>query len=238
MSGQLTRRERYRQQTAAEIKGLAMEQVAAGGAAGVSLNAIARSMAMSPGALYRYFGNRDELLAELVVDAYDSLADALEQAAAGGTPAARLAAVARAYRAWAVARPNTYRLIFESPAGSGDELAPDRVVPAAQRGMDVFLAVLGQFGPPADAGLPDGLEQQLRTWARRSPGPAWPAGTLYLALSWWSRLHGLVSLELGHHLHATGIDPGLLFQAEVQTLLRGLDAGALAAGQTESGYRE
>jgi AcrR family transcriptional regulator len=235
MSGQLTRRERYRQQTAAEIKALAMEQVAAGGAAAVSLNAIARTMAMSPGALYRYFGNRDELLAGLVVDAYDSLAEALEQAAASGTPAARLTAVAEAYRDWAVARPNTYRLIFESTAGSGDELAPDRVVPAAQRSMDVFLAALGQFEPPAAAGLPGGLEQQLRTWARRSPGPAWPAGTLYLGLSWWSRLHGLVSLELGHHLRATGIDPRLLFQAEVQSLLRRLDGGARAAGQTESG---
>jgi AcrR family transcriptional regulator len=235
MSGQLTRRERYRQQTAAEIKALAMEQVAAGGAAGVSLNAIARSMAVSPGALYRYFGNRDELLAELVVDAYGSLADALEQAAASGTPAARLTAVAHAYRDWAVERPNTYRLIFESPAGSGDELAPDRVVPAAQRGMDVFLAVLGEFEPPADAGLPGGLEQQLRTWAQRSPAPARPAGTLYLGLSWWSRLHGLVSLELGHHLHATGIDPGLLYQAEVQALLRGLDSGARPAAQTASG---
>jgi hypothetical protein len=52
----------------------------------------------------------------------------------------------------------------------------------------------------------------------------------YLGLSWWSRLHGLVSLELGHHLRATGIDPRLLFQAEVQALLR-----RLAAGQTESG---
>jgi AcrR family transcriptional regulator len=224
MSGQLTRRERYRQQTAGEIKALAMDQVAAGGVAGVSLNAIARSMAMSPGALYRYFGNRDELLAELVVDAYDSLADALEQAAAGETPAARLTAVAGAYRAWAQAGPNTYRLIFESPAGSGSELAPGRVIPAAQRSMDVFLAVLSQCEPPASDYLTGDLERQIRAWAQRSRHPDLPAATLYLGLSWWGRLHGLVSLELGGHLSATGVDPALFYQAEVHALV-----GRLAA---------
>jgi AcrR family transcriptional regulator len=228
MSEQLTRRERYRQQTADEIKALAMDQVAAGGAAGVSLNAIARSMAMSPGALYRYFGNRDELLAELVVDAYDSLADALEQAGADGAPAARLAAIAGAYRAWAVERPNAYRLIFDSAAGSGRELAPGRVVPAAQRSMDVFLAVLRQFEPPAGA-LDGDLEQQIRAWAQRSRHAELPTGVLYLGLSWWGRLHGLVSLELGGHLGATGVDPGLLYQAEVQSLLSRLQPAGYQA---------
>lgn len=223
MTEELTRRERYRQQTAAEIKALAMDQVAAGGVAAVSLNGIARSMAMSPGALYRYFGNRDDLLAGLVVDAYSSLADTLEQAAAGGTRTARLTAVADAYRTWAVERPNSYRLIFETTTGSGDELAPGRVVQAAQRSMDVFLAVLSQFEPPADAGLTRALEKQIRTWAQRSRTPDLPTGTLYLGLSCWSRLHGLISLELGHHLHATGIDPRLLYQAEIRALLSRLD---------------
>lgn len=223
MSEQLTRRERYRQQTAEEIKALAMEQVTADGVAGVSLNAIARTMAVSPGALYRYFGNRDELLAELVIDAYDSLAGALEQAGAGQAGAARLTAVADAYRAWAVARPNAYRLIFETTSGSGAELAPERIVPAAQRSMDVFLSALGEFAPPDDGGdLPAGLEDQLRAWAQRSRHPAGPAGLLYLGLSWWSRLHGLISLELGRHLHATGVDPALLYQAEVRSLVRQL----------------
>ena len=63
-----------------------MGQVAEGGAGSVSLNAIARAMGMSPAALYRYFASRDALLAELVVEAYGSLADAV---AAGGGRCAR-----------------------------------------------------------------------------------------------------------------------------------------------------
>jgi hypothetical protein len=44
------------------------------------------------------------------------------------------------------------------------------------------------------------------------------AGRLYLGLLAWTRLHGLISLELGHHLEATSVDPALLYDAEVQSL--------------------
>ena len=221
-----TRRERQRQQTLAEIKTRAMDQVAEGGAGSVSLNAIARAMGMSPAALYRYFASRDALLAELVADAYGSLADALQEAAsddraAGGRPTAagRLAAVARAYRDWALAHPNSYLLIFQTSSGSGLDLDPDRTVAAAQRSMDVFLSVLD--GP--DTGgteLDPELAGQIRAWGQRAQPPDLPAGRLYLGLLTWTRLHGLISLELGHHLASTGVDPALLYEAEVQSLLQ------------------
>lgn len=219
-----TRRERYRQQTVDEIRTIATEQLTAGGVAAVSLNAIARSMAMSPAAFYRYFDNRDELLADLVVQAYDSLADALERAAdRGGSANTRIFAVADAARDWALAQPHSYRLIFESTTGSGQDLAPERIGPAAQRSMDVFLALLSDPAtgtPPTRDPLPRALQAQLRAWAERSGHPSLPTATLYLGLSWWSRLHGLISLELGHHLQATGIDPRLLYHAELRALLR------------------
>jgi AcrR family transcriptional regulator len=227
MVEQVTRRERYRQQTINEIKTLAMEQVTDGGVATVSLNAIARTMAMSPGALYRYFDNRDELLAELAVAAYGSLADALERAVpAGGTRSARLTAVAESYREWAVQQPNTYRLIFESPTGSGAEIATGPITAAAQRSMDTLLRVLSEFEPPADDGLTPALEQQIAGWAARSGNSGLPIGTLRLGLTWWGHLHGLVSLELGGHLRATGVDPHLIYQSEIRALLQHLDPGA------------
>jgi AcrR family transcriptional regulator len=220
-----TRRERQRQQTLAEIKTRAMDQVAEGGAGSVSLNAIARAMGMSPAALYRYFASRDALLAELVVDAYGSLADALQAAAddgeaTAGRPAAagRLVAVARAYRAWALAHPNSYLLIFQTSSGSGLDLDPDRTVAAAQRSMDVFLAALA--GVDDDAQLGPELADQVRVWGQRSQIPGLTAGRLYLGLATWTRLHGLISLELGHHLASTGVDPALLYEAEVQSLLQ------------------
>lgn len=217
-----TRRERHRQQTIGEIKQLARDQVTEAGPAAVSLNAIAKAMATSPGALYRYFGSREDLLAELAVDAYHSLADRLEQVADGdGTAADRLARVAAAYFAWAAEQPNTYRLVFETPAGSGRDLARDRIVPAAKRSMDVILTVLTELGTPArPVELPAGLGGQVRAWARRTGNPDLPVAVLHLALSFWGRLHGLVSLALGHHLEATGVDADLLIQAEVTAMLQ------------------
>src|ERR1700744_4059666 len=218
-----TRRERQRGETLAEIKARARDQVGAGGAAAVSLNAIARAMGMSPAALYRYFDGRDALLAELVVEAYGSLADALQRAAAqmaaraAGDGAARLVAVAHASRDWALAHPNSYLLIFATSSGSGVELAPEATVTAAQRGMDVFLGALAGAADGSGELSPD-LAGQIRAWGQRSRTPEMTPGRLDLGLLAWTRLHGLISLELGHHLEATGVDPALLYDAEVQSL--------------------
>jgi AcrR family transcriptional regulator len=214
-----SRRQRYRQQTTDEIKAHAAAQVRDAGPGAVSLNAIAKTMGMSPGALYRYFENRDDLLAELAVDAYDDLGGHLETAAAAATRRTRLREVARAYRAWALAQPNTYRLIFESAAGSGRDLAADRILPASQRGMNVFLAVLSDQPPGDDAvTISRGLTAQLEQWGARASMPPPSPAVLHLAITCWTRLHGLISLEIGHHLAATGVDPQLLFEAELDQL--------------------
>ena len=221
-----SRREQRREQTVAEIKALAMKQVAAGGPDAVSLKAIARTMAMSPAAIYRYFDSRDALLADVVVDAYDRLADALEVAGhRPGTPAERFTAVAAACRGWALAQPNAYRLIFQTTSGSGQDLAPERTIPAASRSMGAVLAALDLLAP---AGIPATVEggsepgtseliDQLRAWAERD---AMPLRVLALGLVCWTRLHGVISLELGHHLASVGIDSALLYDAEVATLIR------------------
>lgn len=210
-----TRRSQRREETVAEIRRLAFGQVVAGGPDAVSLNAIAGEMGMSPAAIYRYFTNRDALLADLVVSFYDSLADALE-AGADGFPA-----VARAYREWALANPNGYRLIFQTTSGSGIDLAPERTIPAATRSMVVMLRAVAE-GPAAPV---DGsLAGQLRDWAARTDLPDVPPGVLRLGLVCWTRLHGVISLELGHHLASTGVDPALLYESEIRAVVATLPA--------------
>jgi AcrR family transcriptional regulator len=218
MPEKATRRERYRRQTVAEIKAAAMDQLRAGGAEAVSLNAIARSMAMSAPALYRYFASRDELLADLAVDVHLALADALEAASAREASAAsRVGAVANTYRDWAMAQPHAYHLAYETTYGSAREHAANRIASAAQRCMDVFLGVVAEAGEPPAPPLPAALDKQLRHWN----GPL-PTGVLHFGLVWWSRLHGLISLELGQHLAGTGVDAALLYRTEIEAMLDGL----------------
>lgn len=91
---------------------------------------------------------------------------------------------------------------------------------AAQRSMDVFLGALAGAGA-GDAGPPDpDLAGQIESWAQRSQAPDLPAARLHPGLVAWTRLHGLISLELGQHLAATGVDPALLYDAEVRSLAR------------------
>ncbi len=87
MSASSRARARVRAELTQEILAAAHEELAAGGAAGLSLRAVARRLEMVPSALYRYFPNRDALLTALIVDAYEAVG-----AAAGAADAAALSA--------------------------------------------------------------------------------------------------------------------------------------------------
>ena len=230
-----TRREERRAQTVCEIKDLAMDQVSQGGPDAVSLSGIVRAMSMSPAAVYRYFANRDALLADLVVDAYDELADHLVAVGqAPGSAQERLDAVLHGTRSWATVHPNAYRLIFQTSIGSGQDFAVDRTVPASSRSMTVIvnaLAAVAAYDVPgeradlarpsvADDGLAelDELDEAMAAWAQRSDLTHLPVAVLRLAFLTWTRLHGIISLELGGHLAATGVGADALFDAEVQTI--------------------
>jgi AcrR family transcriptional regulator len=221
-----TRREERRMQTLHEIKQLAMDQIAAGGPDAVSLSGIVRQMSMSPAALYRYFANRDALLADLVVDAYDQLADHLAALDSGrGSAADHLDAVLRGTRHWALEHPNAYRLVFQTSIGSGQEVAPERTIPAASRSMSVIInalvAAVADNDPASSTGQPglsDETRDAIRTWARRTGHEDQDVEVLMLALRTWTRLHGIISLELGGHLDATGIGAVVLFEAEVDAI--------------------
>lgn len=213
----LTRRERVRQQTLVEIKQHAIAQVADGGAAGLSLNAIARAMGMSGPAIYRYYASRDELLGELVTDAYAELTATLERVAAETArraPARRLAAVADAYRAWALEQPRRYGMLFgERPQEFAD---PEEGIAAVHGAMLVLLGLLSELAGEggATAARATRLDGQLTRWAQTRGGEASPL-VLRLGVLTWTRLHGIVSLELAGVFDAMGLDAGLLLDAEL-----------------------
>ncbi|MFJ6723410.1 TetR/AcrR family transcriptional regulator [Streptomyces sp. NPDC091281] len=238
-----TPRERYRAQVRAEIKERAWEQVADAGASVLSLNAIAKQMGMSGPALYRYFSGRDDLITELVRDAYRSLADTVTAAGTPGPPDVR--ALAAALRAWALADPHRYFLVYGTPVPGYH--APGEITGIASEIMTVLLdgftatgsaGAAGQGGAAGSADDPDepgepqaseaaGVDAGVgarfdahladhRVWAAEHPAP--PAA-LHRALSFWTRLHGVLSLELAGHFTGMGFDPDLFFAAEVESLL-------------------
>jgi AcrR family transcriptional regulator len=199
-------RERFRAQVREEAKAVAERQLAEGGPEALSLNAIAKELGMTGPGLYRYFANRDTLLTELVIDAYRDLSTALATPLAGGRgspgdAAARLAGVMGAYRAWAVAEPHRYRLLYRAPLPGYDAHSAD-LVEAAQRGMDILLGVLNDLVGERDA----------------ETDPASDAASLALLL--WARVHGLVSLEIEGNFASMGVDPAPVYELEVDDVVR------------------
>lgn len=209
--GSSTPRERYRAQVRAEIKEHAWEQIATAGASALSLNAIAKRMGMSGPALYRYFASRDELITELIKDAYRSLADTVRAAAeAGADPSA----LAHAMRGWALDDPQRYFLIYGTPVPGYH--APDETTQIGAQTLAVILDTYTALLPDSPATPFSSYLEDHRQWTHGHPAPS---PVLHRALIFWTRLHGILSLELAGHFTGMDFDPAQLFAAELETLI-------------------
>lgn len=208
-----TARERGRQQLTREIKSLALAQLADSGAGELSLRAIARELGMVSSALYRYFRNRDELLTALIVDAYGDLADALGTAD-GALPSDRFrerwVTACTTLRAWALAEPHRFALIYGTPV-PGYRAPADTVAPAER----VMTALTGIVAEAAGAGVYDAVDLpevgdselagQLDR-VRAVLGEQIPPGVMARLVAAFGQVVGLVNLELAGHF-VGGFEP-------------------------------
>lgn len=205
-------RERARAEITREIKREAGRQVAAHGAPGLSLRAVARELGMVSSALYRYFPSRDELLTALIIDAYDALGQAAESSGAGLRAAdtrGRWRALCTTIRAWALAHPHEYALIYGSPVPG--YRAPQATIAPAVRAARVFGRIIadaniGNDTPAQDHPvLPPVVAGQASVVAE-AIAPGTPAPVIARALVAWTQLFGMISFELFGQL-AGSVDP-------------------------------
>ncbi|MEU7008917.1 TetR/AcrR family transcriptional regulator [Streptomyces sp. NPDC046332] len=223
-------RARARIEITAAIKDEARKQLAAEGAAKLSLRAVAREVGMVSSALYRYFPSRDDLLTALIVDAYDAVGAAAEQAltAAGrrGTDhLARWTAVCRAVRTWALAHPHEYALIYGSPV-PGYSAPQDTVGPASRVALVLIGIVRDAYttdgiAPPP---VPDGLRPEAERMAADF-APDLPPALAVAMVAVWSQLFGLVSFEVFGQFNRVVEDREAFFTSATARL--GRDIGLL-----------
>ncbi|MYS43876.1 TetR family transcriptional regulator [Streptomyces sp. SID5998] len=218
-------RARARTEITAAIKEAARGQLAAEGAAKLSLRAVARELGMVSSALYRYFPSRDDLLTALIIDAYDSLGAAAEQAhqaVADATPLERWTAVCEAVRGWALAHPHEYALIYGSPVPGYS--APQTTVPAAAR---VGLLLIGIVRDAHEQGRLTGhaLPAELRREAERMTAdlaPDLPPEIVTALVAAWAQLYGLVGFELFGQFNRVVEDREPFFRHAVVRLAHGV----------------
>lgn len=195
-------RERARVEVTAAIKEEARRQLAAGGAAHLSLRAVARELGMVSSALYRYFPSRDDLLTALIIDAYDAIGVVAEDALAasgGAEPADRWVAVCCSAGEWAVAHPHEYALIYGSPVPG--YTAPTATVGPASRVAVALIAVVRDAHRAGVLGEPPGkpLAAPVRADAGRLAAelePDLPVSTIAALVAAWAQLFGLISFEV------------------------------------------
>ena len=234
VSAPTTARARARAEITAEITAAGRRQLAEVGAADLSLRAVARELGMVSSAVYRYVASRDDLLTLLLVDAYDSLGEAAEEAARDrrGGFEARWVRVARAIRSWAVAHPHEYALAYGSPV-PGYRAPTDTVGPAA-RPVAAALGVLADGVAAGEVDVDGGppISRSLRrdlAGIRDALAPEVPDEVLARAVLVWTQVFGGISFELFGHL-ANGItDYDELFAHQARRGARYLAAGAAPA---------
>ena len=144
------------------------------GEAGLSMRRLAAEVGCSAMAPYRYFEDKQALLAAVRAQAFDRFADALESVAASGRR--RAAAVGEAYVRFAFDHPAEYRLMFD--LSQPDEARYPDLARARGRAARTMTAYVEEL---VDAGVLAG-DPQLIGYAL------------------WASLHGVIVLALAGKL--------------------------------------
>ena len=206
------------------IKETAWKQIAEFGAPALSLRAIARDLGITAPAIYNYFPSRDELVTALIIDAYTSFGDsqiAARDAVPQTDPGGRMLAIGVAYRAWALAHPQRYQLIFGTPI-PGYEAPLERVLPSGARSLSPLASVVDDLriaGRLRADNFPD-VKQEYKAafevWTKY--GGDVDVLSLSVAVLIWAHVHGLVSLEISGNLPPFGTSGDALYLYEMALL--------------------
>ncbi len=171
------------------------------GVVGLSLRTLAASEATSTSAIYSLFGGKAGLLGALFDAANRSFGDGQRAVPITDDPMTDLLELGRAYREWALSHPHLYQVIFGGalagfqPTAEQFERARSTIEPL-NRAVARAISVGKLAGPPE-----------------------------LVALSAWSTVHGLVTLNLDCDVDVSS-DAGLeTFEAVLMAAMRGWSVG-------------
>jgi AcrR family transcriptional regulator len=187
---------------------VAEHRFATEGRDGVSMRQLADALGCSPMTPYRYFRNKDEILAAVRTAAFDRFADALEAAVAKARGDLRKQgeAVGEAYIRFALSEPEAYRLMFDLSQPHQDRYP--ELVRATARARHLMSASLEKL---VEAGIFVGDAQLM--------------GHVF-----WATMHGLIVLHLAGKLPAKPDFKAIRGEA-MRLLVAGARSGAVALGR-------
>ena len=160
------RRQRHREELKVEIRDAARAIFVREGYQGFSMRKLATAIGYSPGAIYLYFKNKQDLFGSLVEESFDRLFESLCALSddPSGDPVERLKRGLRVYVEWGVAHPDDYQIAFLQPTPSE---GPYRV----HRAFGVLRSMIAHCHPA-------GGEQSVETSSQAV----------------WAAIHGMTAL--------------------------------------------
>jgi AcrR family transcriptional regulator len=163
----------------------------------VTMRQLAAELGVSPMTPYRYFEDKDDILAAVRANGFTRFAEALETARESTTGApARGVAVGKAYVTFALENPHAYKLMFDFNQPHAEKYP--ELIAAGQRAQKTMT---GHVEDAIAEGLMAGDPQEI-------------------GLMFWAAIHGVVVLEL-----AGMLPPGAsrrIYPALDATLIRGM----------------
>jgi AcrR family transcriptional regulator len=206
------------------IKDTAWKQITEYGAPALSLRAIARELKITAPAIYNYFPDRDALVTALIIDAFISFGD-WQFEARDSFPAndldGRMKAIGLAYRDWAHAYPQRYQLIFGTPI-PGYKGPFEKIFPSSARSLSALVSVVeglrvaGRLSIDSFPKIKPEYKSSFEMW--KTYGGEADALSLSVAMIIWSRVHGIVSLEIGGNLPPFGAKGDALYLYELNSI--------------------
>jgi len=171
--GVTDRKEREKTEMKELIRATAMKMFLEDGYAKTSIRSIAEAIEYSPGTIYLYFKDKDELLYEVQGEAYGRLLKVFQEEAISADPVERLRQLGKAYINFGLQNPELYDLMF--------------IIRAP---MNVDEEIHKANGGNCFAFLVDCLNDCIAKDLLRL------TDLQHAALLIWSTVHGLVSLNL------------------------------------------
>lgn len=149
---------------------VASRMISSDGESAVTVRKVAAQAGTSASAVYALFGSREALVEAVSEEGFRRFAEHLAAVGQGQDPVADLRALGGAYRAFALADPHFYRVMFDRAVSPGD------AEPAAAVDRPTFRVLHDAVARVLDGAPPERV--------------------LGAAVGLWGLVHGLVSLEL------------------------------------------
>ena len=205
-----------------ELQDATLQLISEDGIEAFSMHKLAERVRLTPGALYRYFRSRDELLAAVqleVLDGFDDYLSGVMSELTGASPLTRVVVLCRAYLALKDLQPERFRLIARL-VSAPDPLLEDE---AAGLALGRAMALIGK------------LADEIRS--AQDAGALTTGNASRRALVGWSSVQAIVERGKLRRLLPEEFEPRALVEELLRTLLLGWGAtaqeveGALTAAE-------